>query len=451
MQSGNAVFFWERIARFAGRASGPALLAVSSVLAGAACDRADPNAVNGAATGGEPFPETLSEWRLFTHVRPTLVPNAGVTPYSLNTPLFSDYARKYRTIWTPDGKAAEWRDRGVLEFPVGTIISKTFFYYEDELADLPEKFAILEPTATQTETPGVVEDWQNRKADGVRSGDGGMQPAVHNTKPEGFTDTPSSLDERAWLKLETRLLVHSPDGWKALTYIWKPDQNEAELSLVGEFVDIELERKGAPTLAFDYQIPDSNQCIACHSFFEPGAEKPGEKAEPTMTPIGPTAKNLNRKFPFRNGAENQFDRLLAQKQLDSAPEESARPRLAVWDDPQTGDEAERARAYLEANCAHCHNPRGAARTSGLNLHTYVDDPTAWGVCKTPIAAGRGSGGLDYDIVPGKPAESILVYRMDSVDPGIMMPEIVKSTIHTEAVTLMERWIRNMDARSCDAR
>src|SRR5690242_19072264 len=79
----------------------------------------------------DPYPEKLSAWGLFQGSGWTLEPQAGVLPYSVNTPLFSDYAEKYRTIWVPPGQAAQYRDSDVFDFPVGTILSKTFMYPVD--------------------------------------------------------------------------------------------------------------------------------------------------------------------------------------------------------------------------------------------------------------------------------------------------------------------------------
>lgn len=65
--------------------------------------------------------------------------------------------------------------------------------------------------------------------------------------------------------------------------------------------------------------------------------------------------------------------------------------------------------------------------------------------KKPVAAGKGSGARLYDIVPGKPEESILLFRMESTNPGIMMPELGRSIIHQEGVALVSRWIQEMEA------
>ena len=62
-----------------------------------------------------------------------------------------------------------------------------------------------------------------------------------------------------------------------------------------------------------------------------------------------------------------------------------------------------------------------------------------------MAAGRGSGGREFDIVPGQPDQSIIMFRMTSVDPGIMMPELGKRLIHTEGVELIREWIAALPA------
>jgi hypothetical protein len=63
-----------------------------------------------------------------------------------------------------------------------------------------------------------------------------------------------------------------------------------------------------------------------------------------------------------------------------------------------------------------------------------------------VAVGRGSGDRPYDIYPGRPDLSILVYRMQETDPAIAMPELGRSTVHREAVELVSRWIETLDGR-----
>ena len=113
--------------------------------------------------------------------------------------------------------------------------------------------------------------------------------------------------------------------------------------------------------------------------------------------------------------------------------------------PSHGDApvAEKARAYLDANCGHCHSPTGAADTSGLFLDSNTLSTRALGICKPPIAAGQGTGGRAYSIVPGAPDDSIIVFRMATDDPGTRMPELGRSLVHTEGVALVADWITEL--------
>ena len=71
-----------------------------------------------------------------------------------------------------------------------------------------------------------------------------------------------------------------------------------------------------------------------------------------------------------------------------------------------------------------------------------------GIWKTPIAAGRGGGGRSYDVVPGMPEASILMYRIESTEPGVMMPELARRLVDREGVALVREWIASMhDSRA----
>ena len=91
-----------------------------------------------------------------------------------------------------------------------------------------------------------------------------------------------------------------------------------------------------------------------------------------------------------------------------------------------------------------YNPVVSADTTGLYLSVNEKDVRKLGVNKPPVAAGRASGNLMYSIVPGKPEKSILLYRMKSEDPGIMMPESGRALAHSEGIRLIESWIKNYD-------
>ncbi|MES1222308.1 MAG: hypothetical protein ABUT20_42830, partial [Bacteroidota bacterium] len=104
---------------------------------------------------------------------------------------------------------------------------------------------------------------------------------------------------------------------------------------------------------------------------------------------------------------------------------------------------QRARAYLDINCAHCHTPGGDAYNTGLFMEYEQTDPAKLGIMKAPVSAGGGAGGLDYDIVPGDAAHSVLTYRMNSTEPGTAMPELARTVIHKEAIPLIKEWINHL--------
>ncbi len=127
--------------------------------------------------------------------------------------------------------------------------------------------------------------------------------------------------------------------------------------------------------------------------------------------------------------------------------------LAAFVDPMgsAGTLDQRARSYLHGNCAHCHRPGGGAGKSGLVFLATATDPAEFGVCKVPAAAGPGAGGHPHDIVPGHPDDSIIIFRMNSLDPEIKMPELPNRVIDKDGVQLIRDWIAAMPSDSnCDA-
>jgi uncharacterized repeat protein (TIGR03806 family) len=345
------------------------------------------------------FPERLSEWHLLEQRDGKLAPNQGVTPYDLNSPLFSDYAHKLRTVVLPPGTSIHYGE-DAFEFPVGTVISKTFYYPSAEAA-----------------AKGSI---------GVRK--------VLAQAPGAALD----LDQVRLL--ETRLLINTSSGWVAIPYVWNAEQTEATLALAGDTLSLELV-SDAGRQSFAYLVPDTNQCAGCHAL-----EHHSQKIEP----IGIRARHLNKAFRYGETSENQLVHWQKTGLLTGAPDPARAPRNARWDDPADGDLEARARAYLDVNCGHCHRPRGAANTSGLLLHAQETDRVRLGECKIPIATGRGSGDALFDIVPGAPDESILLHRMLSTEADVAMPELGRSLVHAEGVALIRDWIASLQG-GCPAR
>lgn len=313
----------------------------------------------------------LSDYHLFLNPSdPTKNPVEGIK-YGLSNQLFTDYAIKDRFVYVPAGKEITYMPKYALDFPVGSIISKSFSLQEY----------------------------------------GGSEPTL----------------------VETRLLIRREKGWVPLNYIWK--NGKATLMKAGLVKSVSINVNGKK-MDIDYHIPSLRQCSSCHFINE------------KMTPIGMQAKHLNR-ADLMDSSINQLRMWEKKKMLKDLPADHSQvPMLVSWDDSKKDLDA-RAKSYLEINCAHCHNPSGNARSTGLFLQSHRDSGSIeYGACKTPVAAGFGSGGNKYDIRPGKAKESILAYRISNSHLAVKMPQLGRSVSHIEGNKLVFDWINQMADNDC---
>jgi uncharacterized repeat protein (TIGR03806 family) len=376
-----------------------AMLAVGALLGIlAGCSRQS-GPVNFVAEGK---PEHLSDWHVLQADGKRLTLNTGVLPYDLNTPLFTDYAHKLRTVWMPAGKAANYSATEAFEFPVGTIISKTFYY--------PRVAGAAHAAWTLRQTYDDKPDFAEKLA--------GEGLNLENVR-----------------LVETRLLVRRDNGWVAMPYVWNEEQTEATLARTGERMDMELVADDGKKQGFAYVVPNENQCASCHVT---------TVKDKQLRPIGLKARHLNRDYAYVAGSENQLAYLVRAGYLSGLPTANVQnvPRAANWRD-ESATLVARARAYLDINCAHCHSPTGPANTTALTLNPFVPGDRSVGVCKPPVAAGKGTGDRLFGIVPGQPDASIMMYRVASTEGGVMMPELGRSSVHAEGVALLRQWITAM--------
>lgn len=368
---------------------------------------------------------TLEQYHLFADAtEPRSALNSNGTPFSLNTKLFSDYTVKYRALFLPPGSAAVYRDLKegasnekhniTFEFPVGTILSKTFAAADE---------------SASTEKP-----------------------------------------------IETRLIIkrQRPDGqeyWVGLPYLWQETNGKrvAKLALSGSTESIswhttDIDSGETHSGSTDsYLVPNANQCLSCHG---------REDGEPGAVPIGLKARFLNKPYypesdfaPITHpvAGQNQIAYWCANGILTACPEPlivDAQSQIAtniervpVFNKPgdsgaaafSEADIESRARAWLEVNCQHCHNVRGFASNTGfyLNSQTSLAEDQNYGICKEPTATGQeGSGGRTFDIHPSNVQDSILAFRLgeEATSAAARMPPIGRSVVDAEAFALIEEWI-----------
>lgn len=344
------------------------------------------------------YPAQLSQWQLLRVANGRLQRTDTSMVYQINTPLFSDYTSKLRMIVLPQGAQAEYHPTETFRFPVGTIIAKTFYY---------DKAAL----------PLGEENPANR-----------LLFANHKKKP-----TPHESSLHNIIMIETRLLVRQSDGWDALPYVWNEQQTDATLRVGGD-----LQKIGDA----HYVVPSKAECASCHST---GIDATAGTLT-QLTPIGPKARHLHR----TGSSDSSLTRFVARDWLTGHPKDLDTIQVnAQWDaeiQPKALDDAElndRSRSYLDANCGHCHSENGSADTSQLMLDRGDHSLRQLGRCKPPIAAGKGTGGNLYALLPGQPDRSILVHRMSSTDPSVMMPELGRTQVHDLGVELIAEWVARM--------
>ena len=338
-------------------------------------------------------PERLSDFRFFRYVgQGRFEYNERVVPYELTTPLFSDFTLKARAIYIPPGQTMTFTSTGTFDLPVGSAVVKTFLVADD------------------------------------------------------LTDSASPITI-----VETRVLIRGPEDWRPYPYIWRDDGTDADLVLSGRTQTFTLTDPYGAERKAEYLIPSRNQCFACHEFID-------ENDQDRTTLIGPKARYLNRDGSYEGQTVNQLTHfedlgLLAGlpplNEIDSAYDVS--PLVPSSTQSLSVAEIERAaRDYLDINCAHCHSPTAREGiTSQFFLNYDNDDQFRLGVCKKAGSAGGGTGGRLFDIVPGDPDASILVYRTETETVGDMMPLIGRSLADDLGASLVRAWVANMPSQTCD--
>jgi hypothetical protein len=120
--------------------------------------------------------------------------------------------------------------------------------------------------------------------------------------------------------------------------------------------------------------------------------------------------------------------------LPKRPEEL--PRLVDYHDSKA-DLHLRARSYLHANCAHCHRKWGGGNAE-FELH--ASSPlAALGVVNTPPGQGTFNLADPKVLVPGDPARSLVLHRMELTGLG-RMPHVASRVVDRQGVDLVREWL-----------
>lgn len=228
--------------------------------------------------------------------------------------------------------------------------------------------------------------------------------------------------------LETRFLVRDGASWRGATYRWNAAGTDAQL-LSGA---VRAEVAGRT-----WYFPSRADCAVCHT-------------SAAGHVLGLATAQLNRAHDlFGTGAVEQLDALARLGYLSGAP---PRPPSELPRRPDPLDAAapvaQRARAYLDANCSHCHRPGGlAVSTSDLRYDTTLADTK---VCDAPPLQGDLGVAAARLVAPGAPERSVLYLRMASADPKLRMPNLATALPDPAGVELIRQWILHLGSCSQEA-
>ena len=326
-------------------------------------------------------PLALSQTGAFKNLA-NLTPNDGCIPYDLNVPFWSDAALKSRWMCIPnngnhntDAEKIGFSEEGVWSYPEGSVLIKHFELLTN-------------------------------------------------------TSNPSSA-----IRLETRFVVRSEDGWYGVTYRWNNAGTDAFLLTEGQDQTYTI---NSPTGSFQqtWRYPSRSECLTCHADVAGGA-------------LGPNTRQLNSDtfYPLTGRTENQLETLNSLGIFNPAiPQNQLNSFLgAVLTSSPTEDEslslAARARSYLDSNCSYCHHPEGVRANFDARL-------------TTPLASQNlidgnlvESLGINNEAVirPGSLTSSVLFHRLASAGESFSMPPIAKSLVDDAGVDVLSRWILALES------
>ncbi|MEM8488975.1 MAG: PQQ-dependent sugar dehydrogenase, partial [Bacteroidota bacterium] len=335
--------------------------------------------VPGADSQELELPTLLSETGVFTDLA-MLTPLQGVIPYKVIAPLWSDGAAKLRWMAIPNDGTHD-------------SVGEQIIYSEEEEWGFPVGSVFIKH----------------------------FELALDERNPS----------ERR--RLETRFLVHGEAGqFYAFTYRWNDAGTDASLLEASLEETFTITEADGATREQTWLYPSRSDCFVCHT-------------SAAGRVLGPKTRQLNSTitYPSTGLAGNQIESLNHIGIFD--PVVDLASLSTVLTSHNIADESiaveERARAYLDANCAGCHRPDGGPRsTFDLRLNIGMEEN---GLIDGAVIEDLGIADAKV-IVPGDPEKSILFQRLQQLGTSTAMPPLAKDRLDADAVALIRDWIIAME-------
>lgn len=224
--------------------------------------------------------------------------------------------------------------------------------------------------------------------------------------------------------VETRVMIRRSHGWEFHGYQWDDEGTDAQLLADGTSQALLTSHAGAPTIV-SHTFPSRDECGYCHG-------------SGNVHALGPRLDQLARTVDYAGGPAWQLDALADIGMFDGPVPEVA--PMVDYADTEASAEA-RARAYLHANCGHCHRP-GGWTPPDLDMDLRWSTPTK----ETQLCGVQpqysSTFPAEHRVAPGDPSDSLVWLRLSTRGPW-QMPPVATSIPDPQGVVVRE-WIEGLD-------
>jgi hypothetical protein len=358
------------------------------------------------------FPRKLSESGLFDSVKDHRM-KAGVIPYSVNAPFWSDGLHKERFLMLPGTEAIDFTATRGWNFPDRTVAVKSFAIEREEGNSATRRWVETRFFTKQNgEWAGYSYVWNDAGTDAE------LVPAA-GTDRTFAVKTATGMREQTW---------HYPSRMECLVCHSRAANFVLGLSLH------QLNK------AHDYGGCSDNQLrVFEHLGMLKGLDWTARARDEIVARAA--AKGLKGKeaeaYTKAHGQQSGQREPKSTTLLPTTPD--ALPRLVDPYDPKE-DVAKRARSWLHANCAACHVEAGGGNARmELEFQTALDKMRI--LDEKPIHTT-----LDLPdarlIAPGDPDRSVLLKRV-GLRGKDQMPPLSSHRVDEAGLALLREWVRRM--------
>jgi uncharacterized repeat protein (TIGR03806 family) len=239
------------------------------------------------------------------------------------------------------------------------------------------------------------------------------------------------LDERDPLgsakRVETRFLYKKDDDWHGFAFEWNEEGTDADLLETGKTRVFSVTGEDGLSSEYGWYYPSRTDCMICHT-----------AAENRVLGLNTAQMNADYAYPLSGVTDNQ---LRAYNHVDlfsePLPDDPANLPAMPSAFDMTASVQDRARAYLAANCAMCHQPVGPTN-SNMDLRWQMPNGETNTIDVEPGNSLGVSGAKVVD--PGDPDNSVLLLRMNLRGTPLRMPPLATSKVDRSGTGLIRDWI-----------